>query len=214
MPLELYASYSGGTVSRPIAKILATLSGPGVEFPCAEEPAEVRVFSSSAPYGALIPKTNGQQNTPSSGTWGYSAGIVKLGTPLSDGEIAVAISAGEKLFEQQTTQNNKLNFIANSADEKDRTKVQVLYLKNTDTDKKHIEVTISFQDLLDSVGASANWSSLSLDNTEFSSSLSFAEINPGEVKTFYAKTVVPLNQETMNYRDVYLQIESTEVSTL
>jgi len=214
MSLELYASYSGGTVSNPIATILATLSNSGTQFACDTKPAEVRIFKTGAPYGELLTEDTTNPSSPAAGKWGYSSGMVKLGTPLQNGETAVAISSGVKLFETQTTQNNKLMFIANSSDVKDRTKIQTVYLKNTDTTKQHVEISITFQDFLASDGASTSWCSISEDGTTYSDSLSIASMAPGEVKTLYVKAVVPENQQTMNYRDVYLKIESIEISTL
>lgn len=214
MPLQVFASYSGGTLSRPIARILAQLATPGTQFACPEEPAEVRIFKAGAPYGILLQRDTTNPSAPAAGRWGYVGGVVRLGTALQTGEIAVAISSGEKLFELQTTQNNKQMFIANTDDSKDRTKVQVLYLANTETNKSYVEVALTFQDLLGSEGASTSWFALSTDGTNYSSTISFTNINPGEVRTFYARAIVPANQETMNYRDIYLQISSIELSTL
>lgn len=214
MPLELYASYSGGTVSNPIATILATLSNSGTQFACPTKPAEVRIFKTGAPYGELLTEDTTNPSSPAAGKWGYSGGMVKLGTALQNGETAVAISSGVKLFETQTTQNNKLMFIANSSDPKDKTKIQTVYLKNTDTNKQHVEISITFQDFLASEGASTSWCTISEDGTNYSASLSIASMAPGAVKTLYVKAVVPDNQQTLNYRDIYLKIESIEVSIL
>jgi len=211
--------YSDSGLTQRIVEIVGSLSDSGSQFNVSEEPAEVRIFESGKPYGQLLTKNTSTPTSPSSGEWGYSAGVVYLGDALSSGQTAVAFSTGTRIFEGVNTLSGLAKFLTSSADADDRTKQQQIWIGNTASDRKYTDVSVSaINDLLSGEGADPSWIELAPDNsgspgTWQSAPLSLSDIAASGSTSFWIKCVVPQGTPVENLRDVYVTIQAYEEST-
>ena len=127
--------YKDSACTQPIQTEVGKLSGDGstTSFTCTGNPAEVRKFSTSAPYGQLLSEGTDYSVTDN----GDGTYTVTLTTAPASGETVVAFDSGEKVFADQYA-------IGNSASESDRTFEQQLFVKAEDVNAQN--VTVAFED--------------------------------------------------------------------
>ncbi len=209
MAIKVYKDQAKTT---PIKAILGMLAGNGTAktFTVEGNPAEVRKYSTSAPYGQLLVSGTDYSVTDN----GDGTYTITLTTAPASGETVVAFDNGTPIFDNMYA-------IGNSATESDRTMEQVLWIAAEGVNAKN--VTVSINDLVSGAGADASWHYLAPDSDGNGNtpgtygsagvSLNLGDINDGSVVPFWVKVVVPQGTEMENYRDIYLEVQSLQFST-
>jgi len=201
--------YKDSACTQPIQTEVGKLSGDGstTSFTCTGNPAEVRKFSTSAPYGQLLSEGTDYSVTDN----GDGTYTVTLTTAPASGETVVAFDSGEKVFADQYA-------IGNSASESDRTFEQQLFVKAEDVNAQN--VTVAIEDYVSGAGADTSWFYLAPDSSgspgtygSAGASLDIGNMNSGDVVPFWVKCIVPQGTDMENYRDVYLKVSGLEFST-
>jgi len=204
--------YKDQAKTTPIRVILGQLEGNGTatSFTVNENPAEVRKYSTSAPYGELL-VSGTDYNVTDNGDGTYT---ITLTSAPASGETVVAFDAGEPIFADSYA-------IGNSSVEADRTMEQVLWIAAEGVNAQNVTVKIS--DLVSGAGADPNWHYLAPDSDgtgstpgaygDAGAALNLGDINDGDVVPFWIKVIVPENTPMENYRDVYLEVQSLQFST-
>ena len=201
--------YKDSAKTTPIKTILGKLVGDGstTSFTVEGNPAEVRKYSTSAPYGQLLTAGTDYSVTDN----GDGTYTITLSTAPASGETVVAFDNGEAIFANDYA-------IGNSTNEADRTIEQQLWIAAEGVNAKN--VTVSIQDLVAGAGADPAWHYLAPDNSgspgtygSAGASLTVGDINDGNVVPFWIKVVVPEGTAMENYRDVYLEIQSLQFSS-
>ncbi|WP_077622017.1 hypothetical protein [Sediminibacillus massiliensis] len=82
------------------------------------------------------------------------------------------------------------------------------YLFNDDSTKRYESITITPEDTTDTDESS--WIELSLDGTNFSSSISPADISDTSAHAFYVRVTTPSVSDTQNKTDIKLSVTGTE----
>lgn len=212
--------YRDAAFTEELMRVLGSLNDSGNQFSVSEEPYEVRVFDSAHPEGQLLTKNTATPTAPGSGEWGYSASTVYLGDALVAGQIAVAFSAGYRIFEGINTVSGLAEFLVTSANADDRTKQQQIFVKNDAADKQYTDVQIAaISDFVVGAGADSTWHQVAPDNsgapgTWQSPPLSLPDIPASGSASFWIKASVPQGNESNNFRDIYIELSAIESSTL
>lgn len=208
MPLLFYLDQAKST---PIRTILATQAGNATTISCSVQPDEVIALYTAKPYSRRLTYVT---SSPRQYQWSYSNGTVTIGqnTATSKDKI-VCLSGGQYIFEAVSTLAGKNYFVANFDDANHRTKVHMIYLHNTETEKKYVDITVSSELLLS--GAISNDAiTFSLDGSNYQPSVYIQEIQPKSYVAVYVKVVVPKQDISENLRNVQVKAEGFELSVL
>lgn len=131
-----------------------------------------------------------------------------LGRPVQQNEVVIQYTYGSSIFDGIHTISGIPEFITNSEEDVDRTKIAQLKIINTEQDKICSDIKIKQFDFLESYGQSQNFTLLSLDGQTWENEIRIDKLLPNEEKVFYVKTTIDKDFMIGRYNDTGLIINS------
>lgn len=216
MPLELEVQI-GSTWYKLKQVIGKATSGNEIDN-LPEQPSEVRIFSPSKPYGEV-----------DNGTYNSTTNKYTLSRTLSSGEVAVAFKGEKFLFEDILSKGGLPGFVTNTASENDRTKEQVVRVRNSEQNLRYLNVKLTkFEKIVEPAsGPEISWfkvknqsDSTWIQATDLATTpllittpatdTSQDSIGPGQSRNIVIQCVASQNLNTNNFRNIQFTIESIE----
>ena len=167
-------------------------------FTATSEPNYLRIYTTGSPNGLLLSKHVGLQADLPADEWMYLTetdeillGQSYTGTVVThDGTVFIFGDSG----------------VAGSGSEAERTLRTMLTLNNEYSLYKCVDIDVSADEFFLDDDISVDMITFSLDDITYTATLDDLELLPAETQNFYVKMVIPEGTDTMNFRNVSLDV--------